>query len=127
MRDIFQFIEENIELDEDALKEVEYAAINGMLSTLDPHSVFLSPKNYNEVRLSTRGEFGGLGIVISIRDGSLTVISPIEGTPAHRAGIKAKDKIVRIGEESTVNMNLDEAVQRLRGKKGTKVSIWVLR
>src|SRR3954471_24404970 len=98
-----------------------------MLSTLDPHSLLLKPESFDEVKLSTKGEFGGLGIVISIRDGALTVISPIEGTPASKAGLKAKDKIVKIGEESTINMALDEAVQRLRGKPGSKVAIGVQR
>ncbi len=126
LRDIFRFLQSHLP-DADQRRDVEYAAINGMLSTLDPHSVLLKPESFDEVKLSTKGEFGGLGIVISIRDGSLTIISPIEGTPAARAGLKAKDKIFKIGEESTVNMNLEEAVQRLRGKPGTKVNIWVLR
>ncbi len=127
IRQVFRFISENIKLSEKEQRNVEYAAINGMLATLDPHSVFLTPKNFKEVSVSTSGEFGGLGIVISIRDNALTVISPISGTPAAKAGIKAQDKITRIGDESTVNMALDEAVERLRGKRGTKVSIWVLR
>ena len=126
LRDIFRFLQVNIS-DAESLPDVEYAAINGMLSTLDPHSVLLKPESFNEVKLSTKGEFGGLGIVISIRDGALTIISPIEGTPASRAGLKAQDQIVRIGEESTVNMGLEEAVGRLRGKAGSKIAIWVLR
>jgi len=126
LRDIFRFLQTQLP-DPEQRRDIEFAAINGMLSTLDPHSVLLKPESFDEVKLSTKGEFGGLGIVISIRDGSLTVISPIEGTPASRAGIKTKDKIVKIGEESTVNMNLEEAVQRLRGKPGSKVNIWVLR
>ncbi len=126
LRDIFRFLQTQLR-DAEQRREVEYAAINGMLSTLDPHSVLLKPESFDEVKLSTKGEFGGLGIVISIREGSLTIISPIESTPAARAGLKAKDKIVKIGEESTVNMNLEEAVQRLRGKPGTKVNIWVTR
>ena len=126
LRDIFRFIQSHVS-DPDQQRDIEYSAINGMLSTLDPHSVLLKPESFDEVKLSTKGEFGGLGIVISIRDGALTVISPIEGTPAARAGLKAKDQIVKIGEESTVNMNLEEAVQRLRGKPGTKINVWVLR
>ncbi|MFB6263516.1 MAG: MXAN_5808 family serine peptidase, partial [Bradymonadaceae bacterium] len=106
-------------------RDIEYAAINGMLSDLDPHSTLLSPKHYKEMKTQTGGEFGGLGIVISIRDGQLTVISPIDGTPAAGKGIKAKDKIVRINDRSTVNMKLNEAVQLLRGEPGTKVDIWV--
>jgi carboxyl-terminal processing protease len=126
LRDIFRFLQTRIS-DPTQRRDIEYAAINGMLSTLDPHSVLLKPESFDEVKLSTKGEFGGLGIVISIRDGALTVISPIEGTPASKAGLKAKDKIVKIGEESTINMALDEAVQRLRGKPGSKVAIGVQR
>jgi carboxyl-terminal processing protease len=123
---VFRFLEPRIAANVDK-KEVEYAAINGMLAKLDPHSVLLEPRYSQEMKLSTKGEFGGLGIVISIRDGGLTVISPIDDTPADKAGIKAQDKIVKIGEESTVNMGLDEAVDRLRGKPNTPVVIWVMR
>lgn len=126
LRDIFSFLQIHID-DADQRRDIEYAAINGMLSTLDPHSVLLKPESFNEVKLSTKGEFGGLGIVISIRDASLTIISPIEDTPAARAGLNAQDQIVKINEESTVNMSLEEAVQRLRGKPGSKVTIWVKR
>ncbi len=126
LRDVFRFLETRISPEVDR-REVEYAAVNGMLSKLDPHSVLLEPKFSQEMKLNTKGEFGGLGIVISIRDGALSVISPIDGTPADRAGMKAQDKIVKIGEESTVNMGLDEAVERLRGKPGTSVTIWILR
>jgi carboxyl-terminal processing protease len=126
LRDVFRFLETRISPEVDR-RDVEYAAVNGMLSKLDPHSVLLEPKFSQEMKLNTKGEFGGLGIVISIRDGALTVISPIDGTPADRAGVKAQDKIVKIGEESTVNMGLDEAVERLRGKPGTAVVIFILR
>ncbi len=123
---VFRFLEPRISAEVDR-KEVEYAATNGMLSKLDPHSVLLEPRYSQEMKLSTKGEFGGLGIQISIRDGGLTVIAPIDGTPADRVGINAQDKIVKIGEESTVNMGLDEAVERLRGKPGTTVTVWILR
>lgn len=126
LRDVFRFIETRISSDVDR-REVEYAAVNGMLSYLDPHSVLLEPRYSKEMRLSTKGEFGGLGIVISQRDGFLTVISPIDGTPASKAGILAQDRIVKIGEESTINMGLDDAVERLRGKPGTKITIWITR
>lgn len=126
LRDIFRFMQKTV-AETDERQGIEYAAINGMLSTLDPHSVLLRPESFDEVKLSTKGEFGGLGIVISIRDGSLTIMSPISGTPASRAGLKARDKIVKIGAESTVNMGLEEAVSRLRGKPGTPVDIWVQR
>ena len=123
---IFRFLEPRIATNVDK-RDVEYAAVNGMLTKLDPHSVLLEPRYSQEMKLSTKGEFGGLGIVISIRDGALTVISPIDGTPADKVGIKSQDKIVKIGEESTVNMGLDEAVDRLRGKPNTNITIWVTR
>ncbi len=108
------------------VQDLEYTLINGMLDTLDPHSILLTPEMYDDMQTS-HGGFGGLGIVISIRDDELTVISPIEGTPASRQGLKAGDKIVRIGEESTVNMPLHEAVGHLRGEVGTPVEIAVMR
>lgn len=127
-QEIFRFLQKNLEQDEDIkLRDLEYDAINGMLRTLDPHSVLLNPEEYEEMQLSTRGEFGGLGIVISIREGQLTVIRPMPGTPAARAGLKKKDRIVKIGEESTLNMPLEEAVSRLRGAPGSTVSVWVTR
>jgi len=107
--------------------DIEYAALEGMLNKLDPHSSFLPPKVYKEFRIGTKGTFGGLGIVISIKDGDLIVISPLEGTPAWRAGMKAGDKIVQIGDESTINMSLTDAVNKLRGKVGTKVRIVISR
>jgi len=107
-------------------RDLEYTVINGMLDTLDPHSVLLTPEVFEDMQ-TTHGGFGGLGIVIGIRDDELTVISPIQGTPASRAGLKAKDKITRIGQESTINMPLHEAVDRLRGEVGTDVEIEVMR
>jgi carboxyl-terminal processing protease len=127
-QEIFRFLQKHLEQDEDIkLRDVEYAAANGMLRTLDPHSILLTPDEYSEMQLSTRGEFGGLGIVISIRDGQLTVIRPMPGTPAARAGLKPKDRVVKIDEESTLNMPLEEAVRRLRGTPGSKVAVWVVR
>jgi carboxyl-terminal processing protease len=102
-------------------------AIEGMLSSLDPHSAYLDPDMYHELQVETKGSFGGLGIEIAIKDGILTVISPIEDTPAYRAGIKAGDKIVKINEESTKGLNLMECVKRLRGAKGTHVTITIFR
>ena len=90
------------------LNDIEYLAIDGMLSALDPHSNILSPKIFNEFKIGTRGKFGGIGIVIGSKEGGLTVISPIEETPAWRAGIKAGDKIVQIGDESAINMALTQ-------------------
>ncbi len=127
VREIFRFLQQNIDPAETDLRDVEYAAINGMLGTLDPHSVLLRPDVYAEMQTSNQGQFGGLGIVISIRGGQLTVISPIADTPADRAGFRAGDRIVKINDESTVNMPLDEAVSRLRGAPGTSVTVEVMR
>jgi carboxyl-terminal processing protease len=127
-QEVFKFLQDKLLPDEDVkLREVEYAAINGMLRTLDPHSVLLEPDEYSEMQLSTKGEFGGLGIVISIRDGQLTVIRPMEGTPAYLAGLKRGDRITNINDESTLNMPLEEAVSRLRGAPGSPVTVWVVR
>ncbi len=120
------FIQEHLVAHKE-LKEIEYAAVNGMLSTLDPHTVLLEPKYFKEMKLQTRGEFGGLGFVIAMRDGNLTVVKVLKGTPAQRAGVKAKDVIQKIEEQSTINMDLQDAVDHLRGKPQTKVSITIMR
>jgi carboxyl-terminal processing protease len=120
------FIQEHLVAHKE-LKEIEYAAVNGLLSTLDPHTNLLEPKYFKEMKLQTRGEFGGLGFVIAMRDGNLTVVKVLKNTPAQRAGIKAKDVIARIEEQSTVNMDLQDAVDRLRGKPQSKVAITVQR
>ncbi|MBW2196065.1 MAG: S41 family peptidase, partial [Deltaproteobacteria bacterium] len=98
-----------------------------MLESLDPHSSFLSPTAYKELRIDTKGEFGGIGIVITMEDGLLTVVSPIEGTPAYKAGIKAGDHIIMVDDKHTKKMKLWEAVKKMRGKKGTTVVITVMR
>jgi len=128
LKSIFQFVEKHTAPEDgETFKDIEYSVVNGMLEKLDPHSNLLTPEHYDEMQTQTGGEFGGLGIVISIRDGQLTVISPIDGTPAAAKGIQSRDKIVRIKDESTINMNLNEAVNMLRGKPGTEVDIWVSR
>ncbi len=109
------------------LQDVEYAACNGMLHTLDPHSVLLSPEAYHEMQIQTGGHFGGLGIVISIRDGLLTIMNPMPNTPAARAGLRRFDRIMQIDNESTLNMTLQEAVNRLRGEEGSNVNVMVTR
>jgi carboxyl-terminal processing protease len=108
-------------------KDLLYGAVRGMLETLDPHSSFLTPDNFKEMQVETQGSFGGLGIEITVKDRHLTVVSPIEGTPADRAGLHAGDRIVRIDDKPTKDLTLMEAVRRLRGPKGTKVTIGVLR
>jgi len=114
-------------VDEKDSKDLIYGSLKGMLSTLDAHSQFLIPEEYKELKTDTQGKFGGLGIEISIKDGLLTVISPIEDTPAWKAGVKAGDRIVKIEDELTRNITLDDAVKKLRGKPKTKVTITVLR
>ena len=102
-------------------------ALKGMLASLDPRSKFLDPESYNDLKVETSGEFGGIGIEITIRDGLLTVITPIEGTPAWRAGVKAQDRIVKINDELTRDMTLTDAVKLMRGEPGEPVTITVLR
>lgn len=114
-------------VDEQKPKDLIYGSLKGMLGSLDPHSQFLDPDEYKELKTETQGKFGGLGIEISIRDGLLTVITPIEDTPAWNAGIKAGDRIVKIENELTRDLSLSEAVKKMRGKPGTQVKITVLR
>ncbi len=108
-------------------KDLIYGAIKGMLSSLDPHSSFMPPEAYKEMQVETKGEFGGLGIQIGIKDKALTVIAPIDDTPASRAGIKAGDRIVKINKESTRDMSLQDAVSKMRGAPKTSVTISLLR
>lgn len=108
-------------------EEVEYAAVNGMLHTLDPHTSLLTPEANREMRMATQGRFGGIGINIGVRDNRLTVIRPIPNTPAARVGLKANDHIITIDGESTINMDIDDAVSKLRGPEGTRVVIEVER
>lgn len=108
-------------------KKLIYGAINGMLASLDPHSSFMTPESYKEMKIDTKGAFGGLGIEISIKDGMLTVISPIEDTPAYKAGIKAGDQILKIDDKFTKDLSITEAVKRMRGQKGTKVILSIMR
>ncbi|MDD2852090.1 MAG: S41 family peptidase [Desulfuromonadaceae bacterium] len=108
-------------------KKLVYGAINGMLSSLDPHSSFMSPDSYKEMKIDTKGAFGGLGIEISIKEGVLTVISPIEDTPAFKAGIKAGDMILKIDDKFTKDLNINDAVKRMRGQKGTTVTLTIMR
>jgi carboxyl-terminal processing protease len=108
-------------------RELVFAAIQGMLRTLDPHTSFLPPKAYTGMRERQQATFYGLGILVSVRNGQLTVMSPIEGTPAARLGMRAGDVISTIEGEPTETMSLDEAVDRLKGPKGTQVSIEVVR
>lgn len=108
-------------------KNLVNGAIGGMLNSLDPHSAYLTPDLYKELQMDTQGRFGGLGIEITVKNGVLTVVSPIEDTPAHKAGIKPGDMIFKIEDEFTKDMSLVEAVKRMRGPKGTKINISIKR
>lgn len=110
-----------------APEDLVYGAVEGIVSRLDPHSSFLTPEMFQEMQVETEGAFGGLGIEVTVRDGKLTVVSPIEDTPAYRAGILAGDVIVMIEGEPTQDMELSESVRRMRGPKGTKITIHVMR
>jgi carboxyl-terminal processing protease len=102
-------------------------ALKGMLSTLDPHSEFMDPQKYEELRKDTEGAFGGVGIVVGIRDGFVTVVSPIEDSPGHRAGILSGDRIIEIEGKSTERYTIQDAVKKLRGEPGSKVTLTILR
>ena len=108
-------------------KDLIYGAIKGMLSSLDPHSAFMTPDQYKEMQVDTKGEFGGLGIQIGSKDRMLTVIAPLEDTPAYKAGIKSGDKIIKINSEFTKDMGLHDAVSKMRGVPGTSVKITIMR
>lgn len=114
-------------VDEIQTKDLISGAINGMLNAMDPHSAYLTPELYKELQMDTQGRFGGLGIEITVRNGMLTVVSPIEDTPAFRAGIKAGDQILKIEEEFTKDMSLMQAVKKMRGPKGTKLNLSIKR
>jgi len=98
-------------------------AITGMLASLDPHSAYLTPELYRDLEVETRGSFGGLGIEITIKNGVLTIVSPIEDTPAYKAGLKAGDQIIKINDDFTKDMTLTEAVKRMRGPRGSKIKL----
>jgi carboxyl-terminal processing protease len=104
-------------------KELINGAITGMLASLDPHSAYLTPDLYRDLQVETRGSFGGLGIEITIKNGVLTVVSPIDDTPAAKAGIKSNDQIVKINDDFTKDMTLNDAVKRMRGPKGSKIKL----
>lgn len=107
--------------------ELVQGAIRGMLSSLDPHSSFMSERAFKEINMDIKGEFQGVGIQISIKNQQLTIISPIEDTPADRAGLAAGDKIMKINDEWTKDMTIEEAVDRMRGPKGTPVRLLIFR
>ncbi|HCC53578.1 MAG TPA: peptidase S41 [Desulfobulbaceae bacterium] len=123
---VLNLVQENYVEEVDSKKAIE-GAIKGMLNTLDPHSSYMKPDDYKELQVETKGSFGGIGIEITMKDNILTVVSPIEGTPAFIKGLKAGDKIVKIGKDPTQDMSLMDAVKRLRGPKGSEVTITIHR
>jgi carboxyl-terminal processing protease len=126
LTDVIGYIQKDY-VEETKSKDLVYGAIKGMLETLYPHSAFMPPNIYKETQEETRGRFEGLGIEITMKDGILTVVSPIEDTPAYKAGILAGDQILKIDGESTKNFTLMDSVKRLRGPRGTKVTITIMR
>jgi carboxyl-terminal processing protease len=123
---VLSLVKENY-VEEPDDKSLIYGAIKGMLNSLDPHSSFMDPDFFREMEIETKGSFGGLGIEITIKDSILTVVAPIEGTPADKAGMKAGDQVIRIDGKSTKGITLMEAVKKLRGKPGTKVTLSIMR
>lgn len=120
-------IVEQYNVDNLTIEELMDKAIEGMLTNIDAHSNYLTKKDYKKLKVQTDGEFGGLGITVGVRDGALTVISPIEGTPADKAGLQAKDIILKIDEVSTIGMTIDDAVSLMRGKVGTPIDLMIVR
>ena len=129
LKQVYGFIEKNYKpVYPMKMTDIEYIAVNGILRKLDPHSYIFTPKDFEEFTDSTGGKFGGLGIVISTNDdGEIVVVSPINDTPAMKAGVESNDVIVQIDDESAVNMTLNQAVDRMRGDPGTDVTIMVRR
>jgi carboxyl-terminal processing protease len=124
--DVLSVVQSNY-VEEPDVDELVRGSIRGMLQALDPHSSYLTAEMFKQMEVETKGRFGGLGIEIGVKDGVLTVIAPIEDTPAFRAGLQAGDKIVRIENESTRDMTVMDAVKKLRGDPGTAVTIWIMR
>ncbi len=123
---VLNLVQENYVEEVESTKAIE-GAIKGMLITLDPHSSYMKPDDFKELQVETKGSFSGIGIEITMKEGILTVVSPIEGTPAFKQGLKAGDKIIKIEDEQTQDLSLMEAVKRLRGPKGSKVTISIHR
>jgi len=126
----FTYVTETIEkyyVDDIKLQEIVDKALKGLMQELDAHSSYLDKKASKDMSIQTQGEFGGLGITVGMRDGALTVIAPIDNTPAHKAGIKSLDIILKINNTATIGMTLDEAVSMMRGEPKTDISITVVR
>jgi len=114
-------------VDKTETKDLVQGALRGMLASLDPHSSFMTTDMFKEMQVETKGEFGGLGIQIGIKERRLTVIAPIEDTPAFAAGIQAGDTIIKVDDKATKDLTLMEAVQHMRGQRGTSVTLTIIR
>jgi len=123
---IVQLIEDQY-VDDINASDIINNALKGMLSNLDAHSSFMDAKETKELQVQTNGEFGGLGITVGMKDGALTVIAPLEGTPADKAGIKSGDIILKINDQATIGMTIDKAVSIMRGKPGTDIELTIVR
>ena len=130
----------NLELFAEVLRQIErnyvetqdpkgliYGAIKGMVQGLDPHSSFMTKEEHQDLLMETKGSFSGVGIEITIRDNTIVVVSPIEGSPAYEAGLEAGDRIIKIDDKPTTDMTLLDAVKHIRGEKGTKVRLTIMR
>ena len=124
--DIFQRVRESY-VDEIDEKDLIEAAINGMLTSLDPHSSFLNNENFSDMQVQTKGKFGGLGIEITMEDGVIKIVSPIDDTPAAKAGLLPEDLIIAVNDNAVRGMTLSDAVDRLRGEVGSKVTVKIKR
>jgi carboxyl-terminal processing protease len=120
-------IVEEYDVDEIGIEELIDKALKGMMENLDAHSNYLTEKDYKRLQVQTNGEFGGLGITVGMKDGALTIISPIDGTPADKAGLKAGDIILKINDKPTLGMTIDEAVSLMRGKVGDPIDLTIVR
>lgn len=124
--DVIDIIKKNY-VDDVKERELIYASIKGMVESLDPHSSFLTPDMYKDMQTETKGQFGGIGIEITIKDGFPTVITPIEDTPAFKAGLKSDDHIIKIDNKPTKNMSIVDVVKLIRGEKGRSVTLSIMR
>jgi len=120
-------IVEKYDVDKVTIEELIDKALDGMMKNLDAHSNYLTQKDYKRLKVQTQGEFGGLGITVGMKNGALTVISPIDGTPADKAGLKSSDIILKIDDKSTIGMTIDEAVSLMRGKVGDPIDVTIVR
>ena len=126
LRRIMAIVEENY-VDELSFDEIANKAIDGLLSNLDAHSTYLNKKKFDDLRANTDGEFGGIGITVGLKDGALTIIAPVDGTPGDKAGLKSGDVIIKVNDKSTIDMSIDDAVNLMRGAPRTKVELTIVR